>query len=85
MRADRFFRLNKIHGITPLEGIVMEKMTFDLIDGKMVQRKKSVMERIALHTPPFVAPLILLICVVLQVKMAFLAYPFFKALINLIP
>lgn len=60
-------------------------MTFDLVDGKMVERKKTILERITLDTPSFVAPLILLVCIICQVKIAFLAYPFLKALINLIP
>lgn len=65
--------------------MMKKTMTFDLIDGQLVERKRTLLERFTLETPAFVAPLILLICVVLQVKMAFLAYPFFKALINLIP
>jgi hypothetical protein len=60
-------------------------MTFDLVNGQMVERPRSILERFTIETPPFVAPLILLICFALQVKIAFLIYPFLKALINLIP
>ena len=60
-------------------------MTFELVDGQMVQRKQSMMERFTLNTPSFVAPLIVLICFILQVKIGFLLYPFLKAAINLIP
>jgi hypothetical protein len=60
-------------------------MTFDMVDGKLIERKKTILERITLDTPSFIAPIILLVCVICQVKIAFLAYPFFKALINLIP
>ncbi len=62
-----------------------KKMTFEFIDGKWVERKRTLLERFTLNTPSWIAPAIVLICLILQVKIAFLAYPFFKALINLIP
>jgi hypothetical protein len=62
-----------------------KKMTFELIDGELVERKRTFLERFTLNTPPFIAPLIVLICFALQIKIAFLAYPILKALISLIP